>query len=313
LNIAELNSWEILRHNSMEITVVGHLSRDLLITPEYTREVLGGGTAYAMLAPALGALGCGIVSQVGKDFDQKYIDSLKMAVVDIDGLHVTGPCSTRFVNKYDETGDRTQFVEALAPPIVAEDFLSKHLKSNIIHFCPLSRNEIMANCFEKAYATDALISLDIQGYLRNIVNKRVVLNSWDHNSEILQWCHVVKADDTEIKCALGMDSEEAAASYILDLGPKLVIVTRDRNGSTIYSRDKQYDIPIVLAKKVVDATGSGDTYTIGFLMEYMRSGDIERAGIFGATCASFNLETIGPSGMPNRTQVEERMKEYIQA
>ena len=159
----------------MEIVVVGHLSRDLLVTPNYAREVLGGGTAYAMLAPAIGALGCGIVSKVGKDFDDKYIEDLSVAAVDMDGLHVAGPCTTRFVNEYDKLGKRSQHIEALAPPITYEDFLHKHLTSNIIHFCPLSRDEIMIRCFEKAYSTEALISLDIQGFLRSIVNKNVVL------------------------------------------------------------------------------------------------------------------------------------------
>ena len=52
----------------MEIVVVGHLSRDLIVMPERSQEALGGGTAYAMLAPALGAFGAGIISKVGADF-----------------------------------------------------------------------------------------------------------------------------------------------------------------------------------------------------------------------------------------------------
>jgi sugar/nucleoside kinase (ribokinase family) len=297
----------------MEIVVVGHLSRDLLVTPNYTREVLGGGTAYAMIAPAIGALGCGIVSKVGADFNQKYVEDLKVAAVDVDGLHVAGPCSTRFVNEYDELGKRSQSIEALAPPITNKDFLSKHFKSNIIHFCPLSRGEIMISCFEKAHATGALISLDIQGFLRRIVNKKVVLEAWKNSTKIFQWCHVIKADDIEIKSALQMDSEEEAASYILDFGPRMVLVTKDQMGSTIYTREGYFDIPIVLAKKLVDTTGSGDTYTIGFLLEYQRSKNVKRAGLFGATCASFNLETVGPYGMPSRAQVLDRMKPYYQA
>jgi sugar/nucleoside kinase (ribokinase family) len=298
--------------NEMEIVVVGHLSIDLLITPDYTREALGGGTAYAMLAPAIGALGCGIVTKVGADFEKKYIDTLKMAVVDVDGLHVSGPYSTRFINEYDRKGKRIQRIAALAPPITNDDFLPMHLKSNIVHFSPLSQNEIQIECFQEAHSTDALISLDIQGFLRSIVDKQVVLKEWENKDEILQWCHIVKADETEIKCALGIESEEDAASYILDHGPNIVIVTRDTKGSTIYTKEERFDIPIVLADKLVDTTGSGDTYTIGFLMEYHRSNDLKRAGIFGATCASFNLESIGPYRMPNRAQVLDRMQQHVQ-
>jgi sugar/nucleoside kinase (ribokinase family) len=297
----------------MELVVVGHLSRDLLITPNYTRESLGGGTAYAMLAPAIGALGCGIVTKVGEDFEQKYIDTLRMAAVDVDGLHVSGPYSTRFINEYDQKGNRIQRIASIAPPITNEDFLPMHFKANTIHFCPLSPSEIGVQCFQVAHSTGALISLDIQGFLREIVDKQVVLKYWENKDTILQWCHVVKADDVEITCALGVESEEDAALHILDQGPNIVIVTRDRMGSTIYTKEEKIDIPIVLAKEVIDTTGSGDTYTIGFLLEYQRSSDLKRAGLFGATCASFNLENIGPYRMPNHTQVLERMNQYNQA
>ena len=68
----------------MDIVVVGHLSRDLLVTPETAREALGGGTAYAMLAPSLGISKCGIVSCVGDDFDED-VGPFDWDAVDWDG------------------------------------------------------------------------------------------------------------------------------------------------------------------------------------------------------------------------------------
>ena len=92
-----------------------------------------------------------------------------------------------------------------------------------------------------------------------------------------------------------------------------MIITRDRRGSTIYTRNTQVDIPLVLSNAQVDSTGSGDTYVIGFLLEYFRSANVTRAGLFAATCSSFNVETMGPYDMPDRVMIETRMRPYLQA
>ena len=110
---------------------------------------------------------------------------------------------------------------------------------------------------------------------------------------------------------VGFESELSAVSNIMNLGPILVIVTRDHRGSTIYTRNSQVDIPLVLSNIQMDSTGCGDTFAIGFLLEYMRSADVSRAGLFAATCASFNAETVGPYGMPDRVTVETRLRSYI--
>ena len=89
----------------MEIVVVGHLSRDLIITPETRRELLGGGTAYAMLSPKIGAFGSGIISRVGSDFDESYKISLIASGLNLTGLHYEGSHTTRFVNEYDAISD----------------------------------------------------------------------------------------------------------------------------------------------------------------------------------------------------------------
>jgi len=296
----------------MEIVVVGHLSRDLIITPETRREVLGGGPAYAMLAPAIGALGAGIISKVGKDFEQEYLETLESSGLDLLGLRTEGEFSTRFINEYNKLGTRVQRVEAVASPIQPNDFTEVHYKSKIIHFSPLTPNEIDISCFVTAREEGALTSLDVQGYTRHIAADGVVSPTrWDEHDKILSLVDVVKFHDSELKLTDASESELSAVNNIMDLGPILVIVTRDHRGSTIYTKNSQVDIPLVLSKVQVDSTGCGDSYVIGFLLEYMRSADISRAGLFAATCASFNAETVGPSKMPDRVKIDTRLRSYL--
>ena len=298
----------------MEIVVVGHLSRDLIITPESTREILGGGPAYSMLAPKIGAFGAGIISKVGSDFDESYKVSLMSSGLNLVGLHYEGPHTTRFVNEYDKIGERTQRVEALAPSITPDDFSDEHCQASIIHFSPISCNEIDTSCYSLAREEGALISLDVQGYLRSISDDcNVSPRRWPESNDILSKVDVVKLHDSELQTINADESESSAVSHILDLGPRIVIVTRDHRGSTIYTRNMQVDIPLVLANAQVDSTGCGDTYVVGFLLEYIRTANVARAGLFAATCSSFNVETMGPYEMPDRVMVETRMRPYLQA
>ncbi len=294
----------------MDIVVVGHLSRDLLVTPETARETLGGGTAYAMLAPSLGISRCGIVSCVGGDFEDEYMRALVKSGLDIAGVSRDGQHTTRFINQYDSTGVRTQRVEAIAAPIKKNALLERHLQSRVIHFCPLI-GEIDISCIKAAKEAGALVSLDPQGFLRTVQGDRVVPKEWTDRTAVLKHVDVLKLDEDELQSAVGTATEIDAVGRILNEGPEIVIVTRDRRGSTIYSQEDKIDIPLILADQLVDTTGSGDTYAIGFLVEYTQNENLKQAGMFGASCASFNLETMGPSEMPTRKQVESRMASYV--
>ena len=295
----------------MDIVIVGHLSRDQIITPKTKREALGGGTAYAMLAPSLDIFDAGIISRVGEDFEQEYWKTLESSGLILTGLRKSGSKSTRFVNKYDTNGNRVQIVEALAESITPGDFSDLHLDANIIHFSPLTASEIDIDCIKLAQSNAKVTSIDVQGYVRSIDSSGTVIpRNWIERDEILGLVDVVKFNESELKMSLDAESELSAASQILNLGPRIVLVTHDTKGSIIYTRDSQITIPLVSAKAQIDSTGCGDVYAIGFLLEYMRSSNLKRAGLFAATCSSFNVETIGPYNMPSCLDVEIRMQEY---
>ncbi|MHA1926020.1 MAG: hypothetical protein ACW974_08905, partial [Candidatus Thorarchaeota archaeon] len=122
----------------MEIVVIGHLSRDLILTPESRTETIGGGPAYAMIAPKIGALGAGIISCVGEDFEDDYIATLETAGLNVSGIQKRGAKSTRFINEYDEEGRRTQRVEFIGSPLSPSDILPQHMGASIYHFSPLT-------------------------------------------------------------------------------------------------------------------------------------------------------------------------------
>jgi sugar/nucleoside kinase (ribokinase family) len=192
------------------------------------------------------------------------------------------------------------------------DFSENHLDSNIIHFSPLTPDEIDINCIQEAKRRHALTSLDVQGFVRSIDDRGFVMRKeWNNPEPTLRLLDVVKSHEDELRLVQTGESELAKVSEILNMGPRIVLVTRDRRGSTIYTRNSQVEIPLVLSRANVDSTGCGDTYSIGFLLEYIRTGSVQRAGLFAATCSSFNVEQTGPYNFPNRSKVELRMSKYF--
>jgi sugar/nucleoside kinase (ribokinase family) len=295
----------------MDIVVMGNLSRDLLVTPDKTREILGGGAAYAMMIPSVGEVPAGIVSKVGRDFENEYIAQLERSGLDLTGLQYEGKKSTRFVNEYDRFERRSQRVEARAPPLKSSDIPEAAFEARLVHLCPLLANEIDSSALDALTTSGSTVSLDAQGFLRKVEGKRVLPRKWGEMERVLSKVDILKLDAGELEVAVPGEMKLTAAQNLLDMGPEIVVVTRDRAGSTIFTKNEVIEIPIVLADRIVDTTGCGDTYAMGFLIEYDRTQDIRRAGLFGAACASLNLEHVGPETVPSRERVLSRLLSYI--
>ena len=105
-----------------------------------------------------------------------------------------------------------------------------------------------------------------------------------------------------IKSKTGLD--EAA---ILDRVGMLV-VTRGMDGSTLMSRERRVDAPIVPADIVADPTGVGDAFRGGLLVGLVRGYSWEVTARIGALAATYCLEQVGT--MNHRYTVPEFVARY---
>ncbi|MCU7798343.1 MAG: carbohydrate kinase family protein [Candidatus Thiodiazotropha sp. (ex Myrtea spinifera)] len=72
-----------------------------------------------------------------------------------------------------------------------------------------------------------------------------------------------------------------------------VIVTRGGEGSEIITRDKRYEIPVALAKALIDPTGCGDAYRAGLLFGLMNGMDWDTTGRIAALMGAIKIEQAG--------------------
>ena len=73
----------------------------------------------------------------------------------------------------------------------------------------------------------------------------------------------------------------------------VLVVTRGKDGSTIYTDGREIAIPTVPEVCIVDPTGVGDAFRGGFLTGYARGWDWELCGQIGSLAATYCLEQKG--------------------
>ncbi len=71
------------------------------------------------------------------------------------------------------------------------------------------------------------------------------------------------------------------------------VVTRGKEGSTIYTEDGIVDVPVCPVSEAVDPTGAGDAYRSGLLAGIVNGLDWAQCGRVGATLAAYAVEKKG--------------------
>ncbi len=121
---------------------------------------------------------------------------------------------------------------------------------------------------------------------------RTVLQQFARLSRVI-FCNVMETQF--LLSALGLDDIRA----LLAQGVETIVLTAGSEGSRIFTREGDVQVPIVPAT-VVDTTGAGDAYTAGFLAGSWLGYDPLVCGRLGATCAAFAVEGVGcQSNLPD--------------
>lgn len=274
-----------------DICCIGHITLDKIITPKQTIYMPGGTSYYFShgishlndwknykLATSLAPSEYSSVDELtGKGLNVEIIPSKK---------------TVYFENSYGiNQNNRTQRVLAKADPFTVEKI--QHIEAKIFHLGSLLSDDFSLDVI-KYLSKKGILSVDAQGYLREVRGENVYPIDWCEKKEALKYVHILKVNEHEAKVLTGLDDYQAAARQLAEWGVKEVLLTLGSEGSIIYAENSFYYIPAYPPKEVVDATGCGDTYMLGYL--YMRNKGVsyEEAGCFAAALSTVKLEKSGP-------------------
>jgi sugar/nucleoside kinase (ribokinase family) len=164
--------------------------------------------------------------------------------------------------------------------------------ARVFHLGPLLAGDISVDLI-KTLAAKGRISLDVQGYLRKVVNQKVYATDWPEKQQALQYVDILKADVAELQALTGQHTVADGAKWAADLGVQEVIVTNGSKGSVIYSEGISHPIPAYPPEIIVDATGCGDTYMAGYLYRRRKGDTIPQSGEFAAAMAGLKTAANG--------------------
>jgi sugar/nucleoside kinase (ribokinase family) len=287
-----------------QLLCVGTVAFDKIETPfGKTDKILGGAATYIGLSAAnFKGIDIGIVSVVGEDFPQEYIDIFKNKNINIEGLKIVeGGKSFFWSGKYHndmntrDTLDTQLNVLENFDPVVPDAYKNADIVmlGNLHPAVQMSIIEQVNN--------PKLIVLD-------------TMNFWmDTTLELLHQTiakvDVITINDEEARQLSGEYSLVKAARKIRDMGPDYVVIKKGEHGALLFYNDEMFFAPALPLEEIFDPTGAGDTFAGGFAGYLAQTEDIsfknmKRAIIHGSNLASFCVEQFGTEKMQNLSGVE---------
>lgn len=273
-----------------DICCIGHITLDKIVTPKHTVHMPGGTSFY---------FAHGIASLNPSDFllvtslaesEMKAVEDIKKKGIDVKVL--PSARSVYFENKYGENqNNRTQRVLAKADPFSVDGL--KDVDAKIYHLGSLLADDFPLDVI-KYLSGKGIVSVDAQGYLREVRGDKVFAIDWAEKREALKYITILKANEHESEVLTREKEPRKAALILAEWGVKVVLLTLGSMGSLIYVDGKFYEIPAFAPEEVVDATGCGDTYMTGFLYMRNKGASYEEAGRFAAAMCTIKLGASGP-------------------
>tara|TARA_B100000900_G_scaffold333981_1_gene295176 strand:+ start:31 stop:924 length:894 start_codon:yes stop_codon:yes gene_type:complete len=292
----------------MSLLVVGTVAFDTIETPFGKEEkILGGAATYTSVTSSY-FTNPNIVSIVGHDFPNDYVQKFENHNIGLDGLERHETKKTFFWSgKYRrnmnirDTIDTQLNVLEIFNPIIPE----KYKKSNYVmlgNVIPSVQLKVLKQLENKS----ALIAMD-------------TMNLWIDNAykdliEVIKKVDILMINDQEIQQLQNSNNIDDAVEKTFLLGPSFIIVKLGSEGSILFSKNEKYVCPAVTIKQVVDPTGAGDSFAGGF-MGYLCSTqknsfeNMKKAIHWGTVMASFCVQDFGTRNIMNLNK-EKYLERY---
>ncbi|MEN8667411.1 MAG: PfkB family carbohydrate kinase [Flavobacteriaceae bacterium] len=277
-----------------KLLVVGTVAFDAIETPfGKTDKILGGAATYiALAAKNVAAVDAAIVSVVGEDFPEEYIQLFKERRVNLEGLEVVPGGKTFFWSgKYHND---LNMRDTLATELnVLADFEPKvpesYQDADIVMLGNLHPG-VQLSVIEQMTSPPKLIVLDTMNFWMD--------HTLDLLIEVIKKVDVITINDEEARQLTGEYSLVKAASKIHGMGPKYVVIKKGEHGALLFHNSHVFFAPALPLEEVFDPTGAGDSFAGGFVGYLAQSENIsfenmKNAVIHGSNIASFCVEKFG--------------------
>lgn len=297
-----------------KLLIVGTVAFDAIETPfGKTDKILGGAATYIGLSASNFNVDSAIVSVVGEDFPQEYLDMLAARNIDISGIEVVKGGKTFFWSgKYhNDMNSRDTLVTELNVLAEFNPVVPENYKDAEIVMLGNLHPGVQMSVINQMTTKPKLIVLDTMNFWMDC--------AWDDLLDVIKKVDVITINDEEARQLSKEYSLVKAAQKIHEMGPKYVVIKKGEHGALIFNDGNIFFAPALPLEEVFDPTGAGDTFAGGFSGYIAKHEDIsfesmKNAIIYGSNLASFCVEKFGTQRMESLTneEITERLKQFKQ-
>ncbi|HTI64461.1 MAG TPA: PfkB family carbohydrate kinase [Gemmatimonadaceae bacterium] len=272
----------------MSVLVVGSVALDSVETPfGKAEQVLGGsGTFFAASASHLAPVQ--LVGVIGTDYP---VDELRRALgsrpIDLSGVECAEGSSFRWRGRYRHDLNMAETLET-------------HL-GVFSNFRPKIPDQFRSAPFVFLGNIDPRLQLEV---LEQVAKPTLVacdtMNFWIESRRpdlmaLLEQVDLITLNDAEARQLTDEYNLVRAARWIMDRGPRHVVIKKGEHGAFMFTRESIFFAPAYPLESVFDPTGAGDSFAGGFMGYLARSGDLSeanlrRAVVYGSAMGSFAVE-----------------------
>jgi sugar/nucleoside kinase (ribokinase family) len=295
-----------------KLLIVGTVAFDAIETPfGKTDKILGGAGTYIGLSASFFNLQSAIVSVVGDDFPQEYLDLLTARNIDISGLEVVKGGKTFFwsglyhndLNSRDTLATELNVLADFQPKVPQNFKDAEVVMLGNLH--PLVQSSVL----DQMEVKPKLVVLDTMNFWMDCALPELL--------DVMKRIDVITINDEEARQLSGEYSLVKAAAKIHTMGPKYVVIKKGEHGALLFHNGEVFFAPALPLEEVFDPTGAGDTFAGGFTgfiaqSENVSFDNMKNAVIYGSNLASFCVEKFGTERMLalDKKEVVSRLQQF---
>src|SRR4030088_218019 len=271
----------------MSVLVVGSVALDSVQTPFGKADDVLGGSATFFSASASHLTKVSVVGVIGSDYPKKKREPLKKRGVDFSGLERAEGQSFRWRGRYRHDLNSAETLET-------------HL-GVFSHFSPKIPPQFKRAPFVFLANIDPRLQLDV---LNQVERPKLVacdtMNFWIESRRpdimaLIKHVDLITLNDSEARQLTDCANLVKAARWIMEHGPKMVIIKKGEHGAFLFKQGSVFFAPAYPLEEVFDPTGAGDSFAGGFMGYLARTGDLSdanlrRAVVYGSAMGSFAVE-----------------------
>jgi len=295
-----------------KLLIVGTVAFDAIETPfGKTDKILGGAGTYIGLSASFFNLQSAIVSVVGDDFPQEYLDLLTKRNIDISGLEIVKGGKTFFWSgKYhNDLNSRDTLVTELNTLADFQPKVPQNFQDSDVVMLGNLHPLVQSSVLDQMTVKPKLVVLDTMNFWMDCALPELL--------DVMKRIDVITINDEEARQLSGEYSLVKAAAKIHTMGPKYVVIKKGEHGALLFHNKEVFFAPALPLEEVFDPTGAGDTFAGGFAGFITQSENIsfenmKNAIIYGSNLASFCVEKFGTERMENleKEEVVNRLKQF---